>query len=473
MLEKILLRILFILAAFGGTGFNASASHIAGGDMTYAYLGDSLSFHRYRVTLTIYEDCTLGIPEVIAQDNPAFLAVYPGVTPIQPIRKDSVSYSSSTLFDRLINSPCGTSKVPGCMLKKTFIMYYALPSNSSGYFIVYDRCCRNSNITNVAASDKLGITLYCTIPPAPTNNNSAVFRNDPVQNAGLNKLFYIDFSATDADGDSLSYELSPALDGANQNDVKPWPPYAPPFDAATYNSPFTFDNPVAANSPVHLDPHTGLLTGIATQTGMYLLAVSCSEWRAGVLVNILRREMELTVAAPSAQGPYKPNAGGDLMLIAGDKHQFQATGANVYAWSPGTYLDNANIPDPTGIFPDRGTFKYTLHGISDSGCVGDDEITVTVLDASSFVVPNAFSPNGDGLNDYLQPYPVGNSTLTDFRIFNRLGNLVFQASDLQSARWDGKYKGRHQDMGVFAWELKYIDNTNKSRLIKGNVTLIR
>jgi gliding motility-associated-like protein len=466
-------RILLLLLCCLSAVVSASASHIAGGDMTYTYLGDSLSFHRYRVTLTIYEDCTLGIPKVIAQDNPAFLAVYPGVTPFQLIRTDSVLYSSSTLFDRMINSSCGTSKVPGCMLKKTFIMHYALPSNSNGYFIVYDRCCRNGNVTNVTASDRMGITLYCTIPPAPLHNTSAVFRNDPVQNAGLNKSFYIDFSATDADGDSLSYELSPALNGADQSDVKPWPPYAPPFDAATYISPFTFDNPVASNSPVHLDPNTGMLTGIATQAGMYLLAVSCSEWRGGVLINMVRREMELTVATPSAPGPYKPNAGGDLMLIAGDKHQFHATGANIYTWSPGTYLDNANIPDPTGIFPDRGTFKYTLHGISDSGCVGDDEITVTVLDASSFVVPNAFSPNGDGLNDYLQPYPVGNSTLTDFRIFNRLGNLVFQAGNLAAASWDGKYKGKQQDLGVYVWELKFTDNTNRSRLIKGNVTLIR
>ncbi len=452
----------------------AKASHIAGGEMTYVYLGDSLSYHRYWVTLIIYEDCMHGLPEVIAQDNPAFLAVYSATSPYTFIRKDSVPYSYSTVVPQFINTPCGNnaSTTAGCTLKKTFIYRIALPSNTSGYTVVYDRCCRNSATVNVNQPDEVGITLSCTIPPYTTPNNSAVFNNLPIQNAAINKSFGFDFSATDPDGDSLSYEMCPALKGGDQNDVKPWPPYAPPFDAVIYNSPYTYDNPIKCAAPMQLDPVTGMLTGTATQTGLYLVAASCHEWRNGVMINTIIREQEVLVTSYTSS-PYKPYGGGDVTLLVGEHYQFNAIGAKIYTWSPGTYLDNPNIANPTGYFTDPGQFTYTLHGVSDSGCVGDDIIHVTVLANSYFAVPNAFSPNGDGINDILAPIPIGNSTLTDFRIFNRWGNQVFQADNIQNAWWDGKYKGKRQDMGIFFWELKFLDNNGKPQLVKGNVTLVR
>ncbi len=449
----------------------AKASHTAGGEMTYKFLRDSAGYHCYMVSLAIYQDCQNGVPEAIATDNPAYFGLYEGAAPYPFVRADSAHYSTSEVVPQLTNSSCGNAAIAnGCILKKTFLLHYALRNNITGYTVVYQRCCRNAGLTNISFPGDEGMTLYCIIPSIP--NTSAVFNNPIVQNIPIGRPFQLDFSATDADGDSLSYEFCSALQGATSSDIKPWPPTPPPYTNVNYTSSFAAQNPITCAAAPQFNPVTGMFTGIASQIGLYLVSIACHEWRGGVMINTVRREIELSVESIAAAN-YKPNAGGNLTLMAGETHQFHAAGAKEYTWSPASYLDNTHIPNPVGMFPDAGVFTYTIHGVSDSGCTGDDVIYVNVIAASTFMVPNAFSPNGDGINDYLVPIPVGNSDLTDFRIFNRLGNKVFQASDLYNARWDGKYRGKQQDMGVYVWELQFTDNNKQNRLIKGNVTLIR
>jgi gliding motility-associated-like protein len=449
----------------------AKASHIAGGEMTYKYLRDSAGYHCYLVSLTIYQDCQNGVPESIATDNPAYFGLYEAAAPYLFVRADSAQYSTSVVVPQITNSPCGYAAIAnGCTLKKNFLMHYALRNNISGYTVVYQRCCRNAALTNISFPGNVGITLYCSIPPTP--NTSAVFNNPIVQNIPIGRPFQLDLSAADADGDSLSYEFCSALQGATESDIKPWPPTPPPYTNVNYSNSFTPENPIICAAPPQLDPVTGMFTGTASQIGLYLVSIACHEWRGGVMINTIRKEIELSVES-IATTDYKPNAGGNLTLMVGETYQFHAAGAKEYTWSPATYLDNTIIPNPVGRFPDAGVFTYTLHGVSDSGCIGDDVIHINVIEASTYVVPNAFSPNGDCINDFLAPISVGNNDLFDFRIFNRLGNKVFQASDLSNARWDGKYRGKMQDMGVYVWELQFYDNNNQTRLLKGNVTLIR
>src|SRR4051812_4561855 len=90
----------FTLVIFSCAFSNVMATHIVGGEMTYKYLYDTIDGtggvkQKYQVSLIIYEDCKNGLPEVIAQDNPAFLAVYSAAPPFTFFRKDSVFYSSS------------------------------------------------------------------------------------------------------------------------------------------------------------------------------------------------------------------------------------------------------------------------------------------------------------------------------------------------------------------------------------------
>ena len=133
--------------------FQAEASHIVGGEMTYRYMGDSasgtLQFHVYVVSLSIYEDCYNGQLEAIQQDNPAYLAVFDAGTHAAVQVDTDVYYVSAVSVPANFNNSCVTNVPPICLLKKTFVKRYALVPNASGYVVAYQRCCRNNEIVNI------------------------------------------------------------------------------------------------------------------------------------------------------------------------------------------------------------------------------------------------------------------------------------------------------------------------------------
>ncbi|MCD6011546.1 MAG: domain containing protein [Flavipsychrobacter sp.] len=454
------------------------ASHLIGGEMAYKYLGDSIvsfsplvKWPKYEVTLILYQDCQTGQPEAILQDNPAYLGVYEAAVPYKFVRADSVFFSTSVSLPPTATSPCGTVSTNTCVLKKTFVKRYTLPPSSSGYIVCYQRCCRNNSISTIVQPSNNGATYYCTLPAA-INNNSAAFKGFPPVEGGLNTTLYIDLSATDADGDSLSYELCNALTGAEEADIKPFPPGPPPFDNVTYSPSLSATNPIHSQDPIAFDPVKGKLICKLSTAGLYLIAECCHEWRNGVMINTIRREFQIKVSNSPVKNAYSPDAGPDVSIAVGDSVQFNATGADVYTWSPATYLSGTTIPNPVGHFPVAGRFIYNVHGENNNGCIGDDEIIVTVSSHSGYIVPTAFTPNGDGKNDRLVPYPLGRNTLKWFKVYNRRGNLVYTGGPGDPG-WDGNYHDIVQDLGTFYWQLEYTDSEGKSHLTKGDVTLVR
>jgi gliding motility-associated-like protein/CSLREA domain-containing protein len=122
--------------------------------------------------------------------------------------------------------------------------------------------------------------------------------------------------------------------------------------------------------------------------------------------------------------------------------------------------------------------KYQL-SIYNEHCESIDEVYIKVKIDKGIYIPNAFSPNGDGHNDFFtllsNGYGVENVDL--FRIVDRWGNLVFQAQDFQPDNdefgWDGRYKGQMMTCGVYAFfaKIKFVDGTEK--MYKGDVTLTK
>ncbi len=451
--------------------FSASATHLAGSDFTYIFIDSSGGTYHYRVTLNLYEDCLGGDPVAITQDNPAYFAVYG--SSYTPVHVDSVNFTSSVAVPTTSMGPCGTGGVALCLLKKTFVKDYYLPASSTGYTVVYQRCCKNYALTNVADPGSYGSTYYCTIPPIGTAhyNNSAVFTTYPPLVLGLHSAFVIDHSATDADGDSLSYAICTAYDGASSGDIKPWPPTHPPYSPVAYVSPLTSANPMSCSVALSIDPVTGVLSGTPNVLGRYLIAICCHEWRGGVMINTTRREFEFSVQ-PLSAFIYHPFAGNDTIIYVGDTVQFSASHGSSYLWSPGTYLTSTTTFDPVGHFPDPGVFPYVLLETSDSGCIGYDTVIVTVLEESEMVVPNGFTPNGDGRNDVLKPVPVKNCTLVNFKVYNRKGELLYTATSPNDG-WDGTYRGVKQEIGTYFFEVFYLDNYGKLRSKTGSATLVR
>jgi gliding motility-associated-like protein len=95
-----------------------------------------------------------------------------------------------------------------------------------------------------------------------------------------------------------------------------------------------------------------------------------------------------------------------------------------------------------------------------------------VLDNCYIAVPTAFTPNNDGLNDYLYPLNAYKATNLSFKVFTRNGQLVFESRDW-SGKWDGTVNGTKQASGVYVWTLDYIDPSGKKIALKGTSVLIR
>ena len=170
--------------------------------------------------------------------------------------------------------------------------------------------------------------------------------------------------------------------------------------------------------------------------------------------------------------PFRPFAGNDTVIVKGESIFFNATGGNRYSWQPATYLNNPNIPNPVGTYPDVTTVVYTVDISSEAGCKGRDDIRVQVVGQQALTVPSAFTPNGDGINDYVAPIAIGFSQLKFFRIFNRFGEMVFETKTFGEG-WDGYLHGRTAEIGTYYWVMSTIDRYGKEEISKGDLTLLR
>jgi len=140
-----------------------------------------------------------------------------------------------------------------------------------------------------------------------------------------------------------------------------------------------------------------------------------------------------------------------------------------YEWTPTTTLDFPDKKNPTAR-PTENTL-YTVNVVDDLGCEVKDSIRIT-MKSEELLVPTAFSPNKDGVNDVFR---VKNANLSQLKmqVFNRWGEKVFETED-QAEGWDGTFRDDPQVLGVYIWQAQYkIANTNTQKFASGNVTLVR
>lgn len=170
----------------------------------------------------------------------------------------------------------------------------------------------------------------------------------------------------------------------------------------------------------------------------------------------------------------------DMVIDLGESVPLRPTINHVdgilYEWSPPEFLSCSDCPEPVAT-PTRSEL-FTLVVTDEFGCTASSDIFLDVVKRRKVFVPNAFSPNGDGINDLFVPFG-GNDVqvIKNFRVFDRQGNMVFVAGNFQPEdygnAWDGSFKGKTMQAGVFAWfaEIEFIDGEIK--LFRGDVTLVR
>jgi gliding motility-associated-like protein len=155
----------------------------------------------------------------------------------------------------------------------------------------------------------------------------------------------------------------------------------------------------------------------------------------------------------------------------GSSIQLNADSAQYYLWTPDDgSLNNANINNPvaTPLVPTT----YTVFGIDNHGCRDSASVSIN-LDYDHYFIPNAFTPNGDGLNDYFKVFNLGLYRLVEMRIYNRWGNEIYYLTDGGNKGWDGTFNGVPQDIGTYCYTMIISAPNGELTSHKGNFMLIR
>ncbi len=166
---------------------------------------------------------------------------------------------------------------------------------------------------------------------------------------------------------------------------------------------------------------------------------------------------DLTVSPPSAE------------ILFGDAKELTANGAVNYIWEPAFSL-NSRTESVVRAKPETTTV-YSIIGINEYGCKDTATVSVKVTFNKNVKMPNAFTPNADGLNDVLK-IPDGMFKVRRFEIYNRFGQLIFAEAGSNKG-WNGTYKGSTCETGIYTYNviLDFPDETYI--LLKGDVTLLR
>lgn len=388
---------LIIIVLLTQQGF---ANHLKGGWIQYSYVGAGAAANtsKYQVTIRQYLDCNSTSAQ---RDANIFMGIFDGATN-QLLNTITIPRSGTDNPNKSSYSPCISQPPPKvCYLIDIYTTTIDLPDNPAGYTLTVQRCCRISGIQNVAGnSNDIGISYTTKIPGTIngvnySNNKSPVFAQKDTALVCFNAPFTFDFSATDADGDQLTYAFCDGLTGGFNTaaGALPNPPAPPPYGTVPYQSP-TYTGSSPLGSRVTIDPQTGIISGIApSATGDYIVSVCASEFRNGVLIGTTKKEIHVTVADCSiSAAALKPT----YITCNGTTLRFQNESPNStitsYLWDfgvPSLTTDTSTSPTPTYDYlksgKDSGTYTVKLKVSSSGGC--QDSTTALVK-----VYPG-FNPN--------------------------------------------------------------------------------
>jgi hypothetical protein len=311
---KRVLLLVFCAMAF----FSTKATHIVGGEFEMLYKGTAANGnHLYTISLILYFDAKNGSPA--AKDGQIFIRIFrkrDNAIMENFIRLDSVP---STLVE-YYQPECSSG-----LALKTYRMYYTymggggaqIPfalspdvyNDPQGYYMSWERCCRNYSITNIYSQNPdlggiyAGQTFYLEFPPLK-KNGVALFNSSPTLFPPLSdyacpgSLYYVDFAGTDPDGDSLVYSIVDPLNTKSGDALPPDPglPRPGPYPKVNWRSPFSLSNIMAGDPDLKISID-GLLTVVPKLQGLYVFSVRCEEYRNKIKLGEVRRDFQLLVLA--------------------------------------------------------------------------------------------------------------------------------------------------------------------------------
>jgi gliding motility-associated-like protein len=197
------------------------------------------------------------------------------------------------------------------------------------------------------------------------------------------------------------------------------------------------------------------------ETGSYQAQLTSD---AGCVVLTPRKQITIDRARPGITYPLQ-------YAVENRAFPLQArTFGNTVAWSPAVNLDNPSSITP--VFTGVSDQVYTITITTTSGCVTKDTQAIKTVKRAEIYVPSAFTPNGDGLNDYLRPALMGIKQLRFFRVYNRWGRMIYESNKEQPG-WDGTLGGVKLESQVLVWTVEGIGFDGILYTRKGTTLLVR
>ncbi len=391
-----------------------AAKHIVGGDFSYTYVGPGTAANssRWHFTMNVYRDDNSGSSSA-PLDQEAVITIYDEVAPDQYVLVTTLLVPLQKLGNIPVTlaSPCLTVPPDIATEHGRYEFDQDLPIVGHSYHIIYQRCCRNVTISNIATPGDVGATFMVELTSAAQqlNNSGPVFKNFPPVALCANVPLVFDHSAVDTiDGDVLKYSLCAPLKGGG-NDTSPGgaptctgstpnPACPPPFGTVSFITPFTAAQPMGGNPAVVINPTTGVISGKPTTVGQFVVGVCVEEYRNGVLISVLRRDFQFNVVdcqptvladikedSLSGSNTYKViSCGSQTLKILNES--FYKNNIDNWYWLfdlkgvkdslPGTSADFTKNWDALVTFPDTGNYKGIL--VLNPGTVCGDTAEVVI-----------------------------------------------------------------------------------------------
>ncbi|WP_288426116.1 gliding motility-associated C-terminal domain-containing protein [uncultured Spirosoma sp.] len=282
----------------------ARATHIVGGELELQRLTGSSASHR--ISLNLYFDLVNGNPQ--AEDPSVMVFVFR--------KRDNVLVGNAELYKQnaqnvvYTNATCARADVQTRLIRySTDVTLSQALNDPGGYYMSWERCCRNGVISNITSPGAAGTAFYLEFPApyvgtTPYVNSSPVFGTAKGDYICIGRPFTFDFGAKDPDGDSLTYKLVTPYNGYSTAQMPN--PGLPGFGVAAIANPGPYPdvrwlpgistaNEIPGTVPLQVNARTGLLSVTADREGLFVFSVEVDEYRRGVRIGRVRRDFQLKV----------------------------------------------------------------------------------------------------------------------------------------------------------------------------------
>lgn len=358
-------------------------------------------------------------------------------------------------------------------------------SDNEGYYIAWERCCRNDDIDNIQDAYDASMVLYTEFPslrqyPQYSSPQFSLTKNEYIC---LNKDFSFILNATDPDNDQLRYRIVTPLNGHNDLNSYSNIVESGPYPLIKWVAGISESNAIPGSPSLNINTTTGEIKVKANETGLFVFAIECTEFRGGVQIGLTRLDFQFPVVDCALNTPPVPvityknvamddiehcETGDAILATENDPSwffQWQKDGVEILGASSSTFNTN-----------EEGTYKVikSLNSVCAEE-VSSTEVNLTFCERGlQIYVPSAFSPNNDGKNDELQVFGKSVATFS-LLIYNRWGELVFESNDI-NILWNGKGKNNDAQplpVGQYNYWLQATFNNGEKFERRDTVTLLR